>query len=554
MRDERAANLIWANQRNRCLHSDSLGTFCTRGVLDQALRELCLLPERSRVNRQTGAKGSDRARMWPTNYRPPEGLPVRRVVRRQFYPSGPPSFQYCRGMMTLRDVPDHDTQPVVWRTSGNDVGMRAVRVRKARQAAHATLILLAVVGVAGCASQSGTRADSRGHSVSTPPTSTSLAPTPSSTSTATGQGLLNSVSCAENGTCVAVGDAPTLSRMGPGSQWSTGAKGQLAGSESVSCVASGVCLMIGGLAPQNGFSATGFQEGDGQSWHPFPSLPVGPVDGFATTAPNQISCSSISFCVAVGGYGMDLTSSTGGQEAVVETWTGQAWASPLTPVVRPATRFFNQLWAVSCVTPTFCMAVGQNSVGTKAPALAEGWDGSQWKEITTPPVNGAASLHSVSCTSSSFCLALGTVENDALRIPTRLIVERWNGTSWTVAPAPHPFGRDLGLSTSALACTSPTRCLAVWSSLWAADRQDGPTPPNAGFPPVSQVWNGSNWTDAAMPNPSLASGRFNIFTSASCVEANDCVAVGTTVDEGQPTMLLASWNGSAWTEDPPPSS
>jgi hypothetical protein len=423
--------------------------------------------------------------------------------------------------------------------------MRTVRVGGARQVAHA-LILLTVIGVAGCSSQSSTGAGDREHSVSTPSTSIPAA---------TGHGLLYSVSCGPSGTCLAVGDAPsssvTLIRVGSSSHWSTGTQGylggnSLGGAEVVSCVGPGVCLMMGGITNPNtaggpaSFTSTGFQVGAGRSWRRLPSLPMRPIDGLQLTAPTQLSCTSVKFCVAVGSAAFNQAT-TGLHEAVIQMWTGQGWATPLIPVMRPAASYYqNQLEGVSCVGPTFCMAVGFQQAGSITAALAERWDGSQWKEMTMPPVSGSE-LESVSCTSSSFCLALGGADRPGD------LVETWNGQSWSLAAYPQPFGHYPWMPISSLACTSPTRCLAVWSSAI-----DGSAPQWAFVSAVSQLWNGSNWTDVVMPNPSLGSAQINLISGVSCTDRDDCVAVGRTMGEGEQTMLIESWNGAAWMEDPPP--
>ncbi len=55
-----------------------------------------------------------------------------------------------------------------------------------------------------------------------------------------------------------------------------------------------------------------------------------------------------------------------------------------------------------------------------------------------------------------------------------------------------------------------------------------------------------------MPNPTSTSGEFNILSDESCVDANACVAVGTTTDGFNSTSLIESWGGSHWTIDPLP--
>ena len=92
------------------------------------------------------------------------------------------------------------------------------------------------------------------------------------------------------------------------------------------------------------------------------------------------------------------------------------------------------LSGISCVTSSFCMAVGTEQVGAQVLALAEGWDGTQWRTLPTPVVSGSA-VQAVSCTSTSFCFAAGTVDppDTGRSSPTtRIIVEEWNGTSWSM--------------------------------------------------------------------------------------------------------------------------
>ena len=418
------------------------------------------------------------------------------------------------------------------------------------------LALLVVMGLTGCNSGTASRADAHGRLKTSSPITSVPGPTTTLAIPSGGSsnaGSLNSVSCVPSGQCVTVGSTSgppvTLTRLVPGAQWSVGAPGLPTAINSVSCVAPSTCLAIG----TPGATTTGFQEWSGQSWTSLPPPPSGPVNGLDTTAPADLSCTSVSSCVAVGGATMDITS-TGGETAVIQRWTGQDWAVPTTPLM-PATRPGNVLLSdVSCVSPTFCMAVGYQQVGAHDLALAEGWNGTQWRTLPMPAVSGSVDLQAVSCTSTSFCRAVGTVDppNTGRSVtPTRTIAEAWNGSSWSKVPNPHPFGKDLWMSTPALTCTSSSHCLAVWSSLWPIERFGGPTPPNAGFPAVSQLWNGSSWSFVPMPNPSSASGQYNILYDASCTDAIDCVAVGTTVDGTQGTMLIESWDGSQWTEDQP---
>jgi hypothetical protein len=81
----------------------------------------------------------------------------------------------------------------------------------------------------------------------------------------------------------------------------------------------------------------------------------------------------------------------------------------------------------------------------------------QWSvEPSSNPAGATSStLHGVSCISSSFCTAVGYGYD-----PTeQALAERWNGTSWTAEPNPAGDSTLYGVS-----CTSSSSCTAVGSS------------------------------------------------------------------------------------------
>ncbi len=427
------------------------------------------------------------------------------------------------------------------------------RTSTLRQARFAVIpmLVLTIAGLTGCTS--GTSSTAQTHQLLKPssPITTVSSPTSIPTHPSSGssdEGILNSVSCVPSGQCVAVGETGvTFTRPGPQAQWATASQPQTNPIASVSCVSGTECMGVG----NDGQTAT-FSQWNGASWTELPA-PTGTING-QSPIPSQVSCTALNFCVAVGGSIDNPSTFAGGETAVIERWDGLAWAAPETPVLattHPGNVIF---WSVSCVSSVFCMAVGQTE---QIHTLAEEWDGSQWRTTPTPPVDDpSAGLESVSCTSAEFCFALGTQESSDAgpsEPETTIIAEVWNGSSWAKVPAPIPFGGILSLSRSALACTSPSQCSAVWSSTWALERQGGPTPAHAGFPAVSQLWNGSSWSVLSMPNPTSSSGQFNILYDESCSAAIDCVAAGTTADGyTSPTMLIESWDGSRWTEDQVP--
>lgn len=436
----------------------------------------------------------------------------------------------------------------------------ATRPMKPR-AAFALLIVRVVLlgaGLTACSSGPGPTARS-GHHLNHSSAVTTGGSLPSSPATPPPNAIpttpaLNSVSCVSGGKCLAVGTrlgaAAALSRSAPGSPWSAvGAGPSPVG--SVSCVGPTTCLAVGGDQTST------FQEWNGGSWAVLPSPPTAQSQGAGVdvvSAPSVLSCVSTTFCAGVA-EGLALA---GGlhQSGVVETWNGQAWATPEAPPITTPYAGDTSLPDVSCVSSSFCMAVGsQPGRPHQNAALVYEWDGTRWKTVASPFESGSTTLQSVSCTSTDFCIALGTVETET---QDRLITEGWNGVTWANESAPVPIGREVGLpSQLGLDCTSQTWCIMVWSSTCPAIRYGGPTPCGVkGYPAVSQLWSGSMWKRVPMANPNLASGQSYLIAQASCISRDACVAVG--VVGGQPPGLqpglIESWNGSRWMVEREPSS
>src|SRR6185437_5599581 len=135
-----------------------------------------------------------------------------------------------------------------------------------------------------------------------------------------------------------------------------------------------------------------------------------------------VSCVSHSFCVAVGSRLPHLVSHT-----LVERWDGRSWR--VVPTVDPSDRRSN-LTAVSCVSESFCAAVGSHFTDHGSRGLAELWNGRAWRVAPTPGSTAPDALASVSCTSPTFCVAVGTRRGPV----SRMLVRTWHGNGWAVTP------------------------------------------------------------------------------------------------------------------------
>jgi hypothetical protein len=93
---------------------------------------------------------------------------------------------------------------------------------------------------------------------------------------------------------------------------------------------------------------------------------------------------------------------------------------------------------ISCPAAAACMGVGSwtDPTGESAFNLAEAWDGTSGTILKTPnPGSTNNELFGVSCTSPSSCMAVGDFEGIGNGMT---LAESWNGTSWSVVKTPHP--------------------------------------------------------------------------------------------------------------------
>jgi hypothetical protein len=253
------------------------------------------------------------------------------------------------------------------------------------------------------------------------------------------------------------------------------------------------------------------------------------VTGSIESFLGRVSCSSSTAWTAVGEY------VTAGDEvyAFAERWNGTAWSVQSTP--SPAGAEESYLQGVSCTSSTACTATGgyYNSEG-KLVSLAESWNGTEWKIQTVPSPSGAKSsvLHVVSCKSSTECTAVGRYENsEGIYLA---LAERWNGTEWKVQTVPNPTGTKESLFKG-VSCTSSTACTADG---WYVNSSGATVT-------LAESWNGTEWKVQTTPNETGAtSSKLSGIscTSSTACEANGWYVAS----EGHEWALAESWNGTEW--------
>src|SRR5437763_158245 len=104
-----------------------------------------------------------------------------------------------------------------------------------------------------------------------------------------------------------------------------------------------------------------------------------------------------------------------------------------TQLSAPSPKYGGGLSGISCVSPSFCEAVGyklENSSGSRAASLVEQWNGTSVRTQRDP----AGEALGVSCVSETFCIEVGN-SPDAHGY-SHATAARWNGTRWRAVTLP----------------------------------------------------------------------------------------------------------------------
>lgn len=266
--------------------------------------------------------------------------------------------------------------------------------------------------------------------------------------------------------------------------------------------------------------------GSGSGWTQMTTPQV--ASGVNGVGLNGISCVAPRDCIAVGSAQGNDTTAPIAEHLGTDGWT----LLPQPPSPRGATN--TSLLDVSCVGPTFCMAIGGSNAGSFQAPLAELFDGTTWTIVHTPrPTGDDSPLLSVSCTSRSFCMAVGAGVSN----PEQLYAETFNGTQWRLSRAIIPRGSEES-DLSGVSCRVRV-CFAVGSVAIGMNTQ------GFDFQSLIERYGSSHWTVVATSRPS--GSLYSNLQSVSCVSRTYCVAVGNWVGRTTNDYLTYSLSGSTWT-------
>jgi RHS repeat-associated protein len=291
--------------------------------------------------------------------------------------------------------------------------------------------------------------------------------------------------------------------------------------KEVSCSSASFCVAIGAHVycyVSNGFCVYYYlpfvATWNGSSWA---LMNIPSVTTNSNSFLSGVSCDSPSHCVAVGNFEDATTSSW---YDVLE-WNGASWVEE-----DPVGVGTWLLWGAECQNVTSCIAVGSYSGGDGTGEIEQENAGT-WSTVSSP----AASVRDVRCVTASFCMAVGYNGSDTT------FTDEWNGSTWSAVSAPNPSVTDKLL---AIDCASTGVCFA------SGDQSSSYT---SG---LIESWNGTSWSVSSSPSITPLGTEL---PAMSCVSASNCIAAGWYEYSGPSGCsdnsclygpLLDDWNGSSW--------
>ncbi len=175
---------------------------------------------------------------------------------------------------------------------------------------------------------------------------------------------------------------------------------------------------------------------------------------------------------------------------------------------------------------------GAGARAAPQPASQRAGAGTTWAVQATPdPIGPTGELVSDYCTTSKSCIAVGDfLGANGTEFP---LAELRDGSSWVIhSPVVHGARASI---LSGVECTSAIACMAVGSAFSPTGEQST----------LAVLWNGTDWTELATPEPTGAQAAS--LSGVSCSSSSACIAVGSYTDgRGVVQVLAFYWNGSSW--------
>jgi hypothetical protein len=228
-------------------------------------------------------------------------------------------------------------------------------------------------------------------------------------------------------------------------------------------------------------------------------------------------------------------------QAYLAHWNGTRWT--IMPFLGPQDKatvegHIPALTGVAAVSPADAWLVGTKDVslgGAGGGAIIERWNGSTWSVVPNPAStpSSAGRLDTLRVISPKDVWAVGRQVNaQGTTVP---LVERWNGRKWSIVPIP------AGATPSALFAISSTGPNDVWV---AGDQLRPGTADTAA--PLVEHWNGKSWTMMSLPDLGAHGDKaLGIYAASPDDVWVTNEHAGPQISGGTSGVFL-HWNGTRW--------
>jgi len=185
--------------------------------------------------------------------------------------------------------------------------------------------------------------------------------------------------------------------------------------------------------------------------------------------------------------------------SLVEHWDGTAWTQVAVP--EPTDGYSNGLVSVSARAANDIWAVGTYVANARNETYSLHFDGAAWSVVPMPKAPQTTTfptytLTSVVALSATDAWAVGQVSSGA---PTDVLIEHWNGTTWSVAAAPTPGLFPTVRSVAARAAND------VWAVGDIATNDSTPQ-----YRTFTLHWDGASWSRVASPPTNAYSELYGV--------------------------------------------
>jgi hypothetical protein len=201
----------------------------------------------------------------------------------------------------------------------------------------------------------------------------------------------------------------------------------------------------------------------------------------------------------------------------------------------------NTLVQVSAGSATNAWAVGYAGGVGSFRTLIQRWNGSRWTVTHSPSPSSADNvLFGADTLSRTDAWAVGyDIHVTPQAVYHQALTEHWDGHTWRAVPAAHVGAQDNDLfGVTALSSTN----------VWAVGNE------NIGhfqFRPLVEHWNGTAWTVVRVPSPPLT-GTGASLAGVAATSPHDIWAVGNYATGTRFQPLIEHWNGAHWSLVPAP--